>query len=86
MTEEPKTVAGPVTVDQMVRDPEWIRRRLQEMARQQFVLQELWPDVPSASPSRRRKLADWWSGWLCHWRERAALRLAPWLDNYGEGL
>lgn len=78
--------AGPVTVDQWVRDPERIRRRLQDMARQQLVLQELWPDAPSASPSRRRKLTDWWGGWLCYWRERAALRLAPWLNNYGEGL
>lgn len=87
MTEEPKMTAGPVTVDQMVRDPAIVQRRMQAMREQQEAFDSFFPpSEPRRLPSRRRKLADWWGGWLCHWRERAALRLAPWLDNYGEGL
>lgn len=32
-------------------------------------------------PTFRRRLADSLSGWLYYWRERLALRLAPWLGE-----
>lgn len=39
------------------------------------------PLRPPPPDTWRRRLADWLSGWSVCIRERAALRLAPWLDQ-----